>query len=161
MTARRREASRDPGGRGARKERVLHTRVPEVLAEELKRLAESMRVPVSNVVRTVLEDAVETVSAMSQRAEGEIQGWADRLGDRPARSPRAKTPALPEPAPEAPLAGVTGFQPLVLAQDTVCALSGRTLRAGEDAYLGIRTSGGPPLIVAPECLPRRFAPDDE
>ena len=65
----------------ARKEKVLHTRVPEVLAEELKRLAESMRVPVSNVVRTCLEDAVAAVSSMSHLAEGELQGLADRLGE--------------------------------------------------------------------------------
>ena len=60
MTSRRNgdDPSADAGaGRGHRKERVLHTRVPEVLAEELKKMAEAMRVPVSNVVRTVLEDA--------------------------------------------------------------------------------------------------------
>jgi len=137
-----------------RKEKVLHTRVPEVLAEELKRLAEGMRVPVSNVVRSFLEDAVEAVSAMSHRAEGELQGLADRLSDPPP--PAAGPPAGAEQAPAAPLAGVIGFQPLVLAQDTVCALSGRALQAGDEAFLGIRSSGGPPLIVAPESLPRSF-----
>ena len=144
----------------ARKEKVLHTRVPEVLAVELKRLAESMRVPVSNVVRACLEDAVAAVSSMSHRAEGELQGLADRLGERPSRRSRSgRTPApraVTDDAPEAPLAGVLGFQPLVLAQDTICSLSGRALRAGDRAYLGVRSGSGPPLIVAPECLPRRF-----
>ncbi|MCP5057305.1 MAG: hypothetical protein GY937_11345 [bacterium] len=145
----------------ARKERVLHTRVPEVLAQELKRLAEGMRVPVSNVVRAYLEEAVDAVANMSHRAEGELQGLADRLGERPVRAshgrgaeePEREAPATP---PSAPLAGVVGFQPLVLAQTTVCALSGRELSAGEQAYLGIRSGNGPPLIIAPECLPRSF-----
>ncbi len=155
---------RDPERGSARKEKVLHTRVPEVLAEELKRLAESMRVPVSNVVRTVLEDAVDAVAAVSDRAEGELQGLADRLGERarPADSPLPR-PALPErasPSAGPPLAGVIGFQPLILAQATVCALSGRELGAGEQAYLGIRDGGGPPLIVAPACLPRSFESGD-
>ncbi|MCP3985781.1 MAG: hypothetical protein GY723_15460 [bacterium] len=146
----------------ARKERVLHTRVPEVLAQELKRLAESMRVPVSNVVRTCLEDAVDAVSSMSHRAEGELQGLADRLGERPERpSHRRSSSASQEEAPAAPLAGVIGFQPLLLAQNTVCSLSGRELRTGEQAYLGIRSGTGPPLIIAPECLPRSFEAPDE
>ena len=44
-----------------KKERVLHTRVPAVLEEELKRLATALRMPVSNLVRAVLEDAVDAV----------------------------------------------------------------------------------------------------
>ena len=38
-----------------KKERVIHTRVPAVLEAELKRFAEGLRVPVSNVIRTLLE----------------------------------------------------------------------------------------------------------
>ena len=41
-----------------KKERVLHTRIPAVLETELKRLAGSLRVPVSNLVRTI-PDAVD------------------------------------------------------------------------------------------------------
>ena len=57
-----------------RKERVLHTRVPAVLEQELKRLADSLRIPVSNVVRTILEDALDAVDVAGKRAEGEIRG---------------------------------------------------------------------------------------
>ncbi|MAE95499.1 MAG: hypothetical protein CL910_12640 [Deltaproteobacteria bacterium] len=144
-----------------RKERVLHTRVPEVLADELKELAERMRVPVSNVVRSFLEDAVDAMSAMGHRAEGEIRDWADRLGE-PGRSspPRLPEPEEPPPPTAAPLAGVIGFQPLTLAQPTRCGLSGRELLAGEEAYLGLKSDGSPPLIVAPECVPRSSGETD-
>ena len=150
-----------------RKERVLHTRVPEVLAEELKRLAETMRVPVSNVVRTFLEDAVDTVSAMGRHAEIEIRDLADRLGrERRAQTapPPAAPPAAPSqpPAPIAPpapppsappLVGIIAFQSVILARDAVCALSGRELHTGDPAYLGIRETGEPPVVFAPECVP--------
>ncbi len=63
----------------APKERVLHTRVPAVLDQELKRLARSLRVPVSNVVRAILEDAVDAVDTVGERAEGELMGFLDRL----------------------------------------------------------------------------------
>ncbi|HJL16748.1 MAG TPA: hypothetical protein RMH99_13880, partial [Sandaracinaceae bacterium LLY-WYZ-13_1] len=74
---RRRRARAD-----APKEKVLHTRVPAVLDEELKRLAENLRVPVSNVVRAILEDALDAVDSVSERAEDELLGFADRLSRR-------------------------------------------------------------------------------
>ena len=49
----------------ARKERVLHTRISEQLSEDIRQMADELRVPVSNLVRNVLEEAfavVETVT---------------------------------------------------------------------------------------------------
>ena len=77
--------------RSPRKERVLHTRVPAVLEQELKRLAEGLRVPVSNVVRTILEDAVDTIDSVGQLAEGELRGVAERLGRQRGRLRRTKS----------------------------------------------------------------------
>lgn len=165
--------ARDAGN--PRKEKVLHTRVPDGLAEELKRLAESMRVPVSNVVRSVLEDAVDAVSAVGEKVDWELRDLSARLDEKvdvglrglAARldeqgrnwrtSPRAERSPAPEP-PAAPLAGVIGFQPMLLAQDATCTLTGRALRAGDQAYLGIRQGDGPLVIVAPEAVPVNLAP---
>ena len=66
----------------ARKERVLHTRVPAVLEDELKRLATNLRMPVSNVVRAILEDAIEAVEVVGQRAEGTLEGIVDRISSQ-------------------------------------------------------------------------------
>jgi hypothetical protein len=131
-----------------RKERVLHTRVPELLADELKKAAEAMRVPVSNLVRTVLEDAVSTLAAVNRRTEGELLDLAQRL---PAH-PGTQTPTGGAPQ-AAPLAGVVGFQPMVLARDSACTLCGAPLAAGEEAFLGIRPEAGPLVIVDASCLP--------
>lgn len=138
--------------RQARKERVLHTRVPEFLADELKRAAESMRVPVSNLVRSALEDAVGALSAVNRRTEAELHHLAARL---PGASERTDAPPR-SPASEAappPLAGIVGFQSMILAQDTSCTLCGRPLDTGQDAYLGIRSGDGPLVIVNAECIP--------
>jgi hypothetical protein len=51
--------------RGGRKERVLHTRISEQLSDDIRQLAEDLRVPTSNLVRNVLEEVftvVETVT---------------------------------------------------------------------------------------------------
>ncbi|RLB57188.1 MAG: hypothetical protein DRI90_18185 [Deltaproteobacteria bacterium] len=152
-----------------RKERVLHTRVPVVLEQELKRLAGSLRVPVSNVVRTILEDAVDTIDSVGQLAEGELRGVAERLSRHRGRlrksagsKPKPESvPADPEPreaSPLAPLAGLVGYQPLLLARDERCGLCGRILSVGQEAYLGIReVAGGPQVIIGRECLPTSAA----
>lgn len=161
-----------------KKERVLHTRVPAVLEKELKRLATNLRVPVSNVVRTILEDAVAAVDRVGHRAEGELRGAADRLArmrhprapaneheddpvtqpGRPSARRRVEEESDAEPRPI--LAGVLGWQPLLLASDGACTLCGKDLPAGSDAFLGVRDGVGPRVLLGPECLPSGRRPKE-
>ena len=62
-----------------KKERVLHTRVPAVLEQELKRFADNLRVPVSNLVRTILEDALEVADHATENVEGRLKKAAGAL----------------------------------------------------------------------------------
>ena len=146
----------------SKKERVLHTRVPAVLEQELKKLATNLRVPVSNVVRAILEDAVTVADLATKRTEDGLRSWAGRLGDERDRLKNKVAPARvdDEPAGEEPagtpdpLDGILGFQPLVLAAAARCAKCDRALGAGDDAFLGIReVPGGKRIIVGQECLP--------
>jgi len=168
--------------RNAPKERVLHTRVPAVLEDELKRLAKGLRVPVSNVVRAILEDAVDAVDAMGGIAEDELVGFADRLQrqrdhlrDRVARRGEEATdepeveesdeadeaeetdeePSCPPERPDA-LDGVFGFQPLVLASDAECSVCGAPLGAGSDAHRALFDDPTERVLVGPRC---RLLPD--
>ena len=150
-----------------RKERVLHTRVPGVLEDELKRLAGALRVPVSNVVRAILEDAVDAADLVTRRTEGELRGWTERLADERQRLRERVTPSRARtatrddaPAPKtseaaSPLDGVIGFQALLLATASKCSVCARALPAGEEAFLGIRDGAGPRVILGGECLPGR------
>lgn len=167
--------------KAARKERVLHTRVPAVLEQELKRLAHSWRVPVSNVVRAILEDAVAAVDVVGRRAEGNLHHVVDRLAEQRERlrtmttqesreeqaPPESSvTAAQPEPASAAPvaddvMAGIMGFQPLKLAAKTTCSRCGRAMRVGEEAYLGVREGPGPRVLIGAECLPNPQDDEDE
>ena len=161
------EARRDPD---APKDKVLHTRVPAVLDEELKRLAKNLRVPVSNVVRAILEDAIDAVDTVGARAEGEIKGFVDRLHkqrgelrDRVVRHhhddeerEETRREVAPEPLPcpaELPeiLEGVFGYQPLVLATETSCSVCGRKLPAGGDAHRALFDEPGRKVFLGPEC----------
>src|ERR1700687_968841 len=62
-----------------RHERVIHTRVPLELEKELKRFAENLRVPVSNLIRTILEDALAVAEQASPRVETELRSRTAQL----------------------------------------------------------------------------------
>lgn len=150
-----------------KKERVLHTRVPAVLEEELKRLATSLRMPVSNLVRAVLEDAVDAVEVVGERAEGELKGIVSRIHEkretlrgavqtstREQKSQAAAKAAEAEPScPEtaAELEGIVGVQRLTLIADAKCTVCGRALARGTEACRGVRDEPGPKLLLGPRC----------
>jgi hypothetical protein len=60
-----RHRGRERHGRHGRKERVLHTRISEQLSDDIRRLAEDLRVPTSNLVRNVLEEVFTVVESVS------------------------------------------------------------------------------------------------
>ncbi len=134
-----------------KKERVLHTRVPAVLEAELKRFADSLRIPVSNLVRTMLEDALAVADRASGRVEEELRSVAARVNDERERLRRVMPRADPMEA-------VYGFQPLVMNVHSACAKCRVALAPGADANLGLSDRPGPRVFVCPSCLPGRKSP---
>ncbi len=85
-------------GRGARKERVLHTRISEQLAEDIRLFADDLRVPASNLVRNVLEEVFTMVDSVSDDMGGlmddlidEAEGVRDRVRDQARSRSRGRT----------------------------------------------------------------------
>ena len=90
---------------------------------------------------------------------------APKRGKQPtevADKEAAKARPASEPPSQAdksdPLAGVIGFQPLFLASSSSCSACGKKLKAGTEAYVGVRDAPGPRVLIGPECLPK---PEDE
>lgn len=111
-----------------RKERVIHTRIPAGLEDQIKRLAEGLRVPVSNLVRNMLEDAIDA---------------ATRLRDR-----------VP-PSQHLEIEDVYGWQPLTMNIDVQCSRCGQSLHGGDQAYLGLTDRPHDARVfICPACLPR-------
>ena len=128
------------------KERVIHTRVPAVLESELKRFADSLRVPVSNLIRTILEDAVAVADRAGQSVERELLTVVQRVGTERERM-RGAVSRLD------PLDGVYGFQPLTLHVQAFCARCSQTLEPGTAAHLALSEAQGPRRFVCNKCLP--------
>src|SRR5262245_54558348 len=157
-----------------RKERVLHTRISEQLAEDIRAIADDLRVPVSNLVRNVLEEAFEAVERVSgdvstivddvieeaERASERYRRYRTRVRERARQRAEEARSATPPAAPEAaapeelddPLRRVVAWQPVVLAAPRRCARTGRELRPGERAYLGLGESGPLGLYVAESAV---------
>jgi hypothetical protein len=136
-----------PDAKDPRKERVLHTRVPAVLERELKRFAENLRIPVSNLVRTILEDALEVADAATENVEEGLKRAAGHLERERER--------LRKRMEHDPLEGVVAFQEVTLATAASCARCSNELAAGVRAHLGIGDGrDGPRVFVCGGCLPR-------
>lgn len=140
----------EEAGAAEKKERVLHTRVPAVLERELKRFAENLRVPVSNLVRAILEDAVEAADAAGETVEGRLTHAAQQLG---LGRERLKKRVMPDP-----LEGVFAFQTVTLAQPAACAKCRKEMRPGERAHLGLTDAPAKSprerLFVCDACVPQ-------
>ena len=63
----------------AKKPRVIHTRVPVALERELKRFADKMRMPVSNLIRSILEDALAMAETATANVRRELRSGAATL----------------------------------------------------------------------------------
>jgi len=142
------------GELSGKKERVLHTRVPAVLERELRRFADGLRVPVSNLVRTILEDAVKAADHATENVEGKLKRAAEQLSEERERfGERMRRRASKEA-----LGGVFAFQAVRLAKPSHCARCERSLAAGEDAFLGLTEPAPEPVtrvFVCAPCLPKQ------
>jgi pyruvate/2-oxoglutarate dehydrogenase complex dihydrolipoamide acyltransferase (E2) component len=146
------EPGAEPGAE--RKERVIHTRVPERLEAQLRQRAEDLGISVSNLVRNVLGhafglvgDVVADSHAIARAARG-----------APARSASTPPPPAPHPPPPPSLPSpppspmsfddVLGWQPIVLGKNAVCVRCNAILPRGTDAAVGLGTQ----LVACLACL---------
>jgi hypothetical protein len=136
IVTRRRDNS-DEDDAEERKERVIHTRVPESLEAELRQRAQGLGISVSNLVRNVLGHTFGLV--------GDVVADGHAIA-RAARGEAAKAAAAP--SPPASIDDVLGWQRIVLAKNAVCARCNAILPKGQEAALGVNTQ----LVVCPACL---------
>ena len=155
--------------RGHRKERVLHTRISEPLAEDIRRMAEDLRVPVSNLVRNVLEEAFAVVETVGEnvgelieevvdeaertrerirRYQGRGRRRAGAADDRRYESAKARPPR--EEYPE-----VLGWQPLIFNRPQACSDCEEPIERGERGYIGAVANGLSNIRLCRDCVDAR------
>lgn len=123
-----------PNDEGARKERVLHARIPEHLDEAIREAAGELGMSVSNLVRNVLANALDVVEAATAKVPRSAAAAAANVR---ARSEAAASAAA---AAEKP-ATVLGWQEAILNLNAVCDRCNAILPRGTRAGISVPDRG--------------------
>ena len=133
-----------------RRERWLHARISEHLEGALKREARRRRLPVSMLVRDVLEGALDLVE--------ELVGDGLEVARRARGVPAANGDAAPHAPDEGVGDGIYGWQELVLNRAAACARCAHDLVVGTAAYRALRERPGSPVLLCTDCVGRLRRP---
>ena len=140
MASRQRD---DPEDDDERNSRVLHTRIPESLEDVIKSRARRLRIPVSNLVRNVLEQTfrlVEDVVDDGLQIANTARRGAERVREATQRA-RGQD------------AAIYGWQELVVNRDERCRDCGAELDRGARAFRGLSEQpSAPAVFLCPECV---------
>jgi len=144
-----------PNGAGddaERKERVLHTRVPESLDDAIRAAASELGMSVSNLVRNVLANALDVVEAATLRVPRRAAAAAASVRGADGAAGEGAAASAPEPAAEpATPARVLGWQEATLELNAICDRCNAILARGARAAISIPERGSAPRTV--RCLP--------
>lgn len=134
-----------------RKERVLHTRVPESLDRHLKHRARNLGMSVSTVVRHVL---LNTFGLVEDIVNDSADIALALTGNAPVPGPRGRSARRADVRGDGDGDEVLAWQEAVLNRNAVCGHCNAVLRKGVRAALGVREDVGPRVIICPRCLDR-------
>jgi len=115
-----------------RKEEYLGARVPKELREKVIDRANQQGIPVSILIRNVLEEAFSTTAAGkggAQTAASDIQAVVD-TNDYP---------------------DVIGWEQIILNRPMTCTGCARQINAGSRVTLGLTSAGGDHVILCSDC----------
>jgi hypothetical protein len=131
-----------------KKEKVLHTRIPESLDEEIREHAANLGISVSNLVRNVLQntvglvgDIVADTAHLARTARGHRDDPAEVLATESA--PPAQRPGA---------VSVIGWQDVTLNINALCEACNGILPKGSRAGIAITDGPGPRTFRCPSCL---------
>ncbi len=126
-----------------KKERVIHTRIPQSLDDEIREHAAKLGVSVSNLVRNVLQNAVGLV--------GDIVADSASIANAVKKSEEAAAGAN---------AVVLGWQKVVLEVNAVCDQCNEILPKGSEAVVALAEGQAVRLMRCLKCLQKEEPNDD-
>jgi len=129
-------SSPEPKTAGAReeerKDHVLQARVPPYLYHNLVAQARRLRVPVSNLIRNILED--------STRMVGNIVDGGIEIAE-----------AISGGMGEEELSSVLGWQPMIANRRLACSRCGSRIEKGGGAFLSVGSPGSRAYVICEDC----------
>lgn len=139
---RKRPATEPPEPEGPeKKERVIHTRVPESLEAQLRQRAEDLGISVSNLVRNVLGHTFGLVGGVVADSHAVARAARGTKAEAAATTPASSS-----------IDDVLGWQPIMLGKNAVCARCNALLPRGTDAATGVGETGATRFVICQTCL---------
>jgi len=118
-----------------RKAEYLGARVPAALREKVIARAEALGIPVSDLIREILE-----------------QAFAGAPEVRPP-APTMTTPSVDAPAKPVNYSGIIGWETITLNQARACTACGVPLMPGQEVTFGLALDGSDHAILCRKCRP--------
>jgi len=130
-----------------RKDCLIQTRITPTLYQQVVGRAEALRIPVSNLIRIVLEESDKLVGGVLDQS----LNIAEVLAEGRAPTPRKADVSAYPPEEEMPVA----WQPVIIGRRAVCGDCGQDLFPSEPAHMGLGSDGRPLLLTCPACFEAR------
>jgi Fe-S cluster biosynthesis and repair protein YggX len=109
--------------------KVLNARISKQLYEKISDKAKKNRVSVSNLIRNLMEDALEIHEDLHDAIDQKIRKYLSEDDKK----------------------NVLGYQEVVLAKDTECDNCGKSLRANESAYFAFFEDSDTKALLCLKC----------
>ncbi len=126
-----------------KKDKVLHTRVPDTLEEELKTRASSLGISVSNLVRNILDNAFNLVEDVINDSSN-----IGRAVSQTTQHPKLTSGRHDESSPTV----ILGWQKLKLNVNAVCSTCNTIMEKGSEAAIGVASAASPTTFLCLSCL---------
>lgn len=115
-----------------RKDRVLQARVSTPMYEDLVAQARRLRVPVSNLIRNIIEDSLKLVENIVDSGIEIAEALNNRVDAKE-------------------LVSVVGWQPLLANKRLVCPRCSDSIDKGSQAYMSVGAPSGRTLVICEKC----------
>jgi len=164
-TARRERHKRRFHHRERKKEKVLNLRIGKDLENKIKAEAERINIPVSNLVRSILEDTFDLVEGIGTNVGnlvGDVVENAENIAEN-FRSVVKEYVSTDEQDAEAPAGGdkpsldslvddVPAWQEVTAGKSALCAVCDETIGRGDKVHTGISDSTRERLFLCGKCI---------
>jgi len=150
---------------GRKKEKVLNLRIGKDLENKIKAEAERINIPVSNLVRSILEDTFDLVEGIGTNV-GNLVGDVVENAENIAHSFRsvvkdyvstdeqdAEAPAGEDkPSLDSLVDDVPAWQEITSGKSASCAVCDETIGRGDKAHMGVSDSTRERLLLCGKCI---------
>ncbi|NOZ87932.1 MAG: hypothetical protein GXP49_17055 [Deltaproteobacteria bacterium] len=152
--------------RNERKDRLVQTRITPSLYQQVLQRARLLKIPVSNLIRIVLEDSLHLVDGVVEESVNIAEALSagdntpSKQGPGPGQAPRSNTPAVAVSfvrnrsiEAEQPVA----WQTVTLNRRLACGKCGTTMYPGQDVQMGLAPDGRPLFFACTGCYEAAIA----